>query len=179
MRRVLTIMALLLLLASAAEAQIGSPRVGVLAGGYWLTRSESKSLFGDVWPNVDLELFFRGNHGETPGGLSLDLSYRGGSDNGKATLIPLTFGWWEDISDWAQEESAPWKSYGVARVGPYYGKVSGVPGGETTVGLNAHLVLGVIFGRRFLAELRYDWYTKIADTNFEGLTFQIGFLLTK
>ena len=38
------------------------------------------------------------------------------------------------------------------------------------------VVLGAVFGRRFIAELRHDWYTEIADTNFEGVTLQIGFL---
>jgi hypothetical protein len=174
MRRITAMLGLLLCVCGVAAAQ-GKGAVGILAGGYWLTRGETKDLFGDVWPDLDLELRWAERAGH--GGLTVDLSYRHGHDDGTATLIPLTFGWWENLDDWSDEPRRSWRSYAAVRVGPYYGTVSRIGGGETTVGLNAHLMIGSIFGRRFLAEIRYDWYTTIADTNFEGFTFQIGYLL--
>jgi hypothetical protein len=151
--------------------------VGLLAGGHWPIRSEAKDAFGDVWPNLDLELFWQ-NRGQ-PEGLTADISVRWGDDNGTATLVPVTIGWWQDLADlFEEEETRSWRSYAAARFGPFYGKLRNRATGadESTVGLNGHLVLGALFGRRFLAELRYDWYTEVADTNFEGLTFQVGFL---
>jgi hypothetical protein len=184
-KRAAAVAALLLGLGGAAAAQEGTMgkgggiRVALLAGGYWPTRGDASDFFGDVWPNLDLELFWQEPDGKE--GFTVDVSYRAGDDDGEVTLIPFTFGWWMELEDWGQEDDPSrgkkWRSYAAARVGPYYGKVSGILGGESTVGLNGHLMLGALFGRSFLMELRYDWYTKIADTYFDGVTFQIGFLL--
>jgi hypothetical protein len=92
----------------------------------------------------------------------------------------VTFGWWKDLADLLEEdEPHSWHTYVAARVGPYYGKAKNRLAGvdESTVGLNGHVALGGLFGRRFLLELRYDWYTEIQHTHFDGFTFQVGFPL--
>jgi len=94
----------------------------------------------------------------------------------------VTFGWWHDLADYlGDDEQKSWRTYVAARAGPYYGdaknRLTGV--NESTVGLNGQLVLGGLFGRRFLLELRYDWYTEIAHTRFDGVTVQIGLLLNR
>ena len=172
---ILTVLLLTCCSAVAAQEDSGGTRLGFLAGGYWLTHGDSKESFGDVWPNLDLVLYSRQR--ERTGGFTADISLRWGDDDGQATLVPLTIGWWEDLDRLLEEdEPKSWRSYAAARFGPYYGRVKGTRDAETTVGLNAHFLLGAVFGRRFIAELRYDWYTELADTNFEGLTFQIGIL---
>jgi hypothetical protein len=80
-----------------------------------------------------------------------------------------------DLDVWGDQPSGSYRSYAAARVGPYYGSVRGVPDEASTVGFNADLLLGAVFNRRFLAELRYDWTSQVAGTAFDGLTFQIGF----
>jgi hypothetical protein len=186
MKRIILVLALLLASCASAAAQgkEGGVSVGLLVGGHGLTQSETKDVFGDVWPNLTLALFWQ--DGPQREGLTVDVSGRWGNDDGDATLIPVTIGWWQDLAElWGEddeledEEKKSWRSYVAARFGPFYGKVKDQRRGidESTVGLNGHLVLGALFGRQFLAELRYDWYTEIADVLFEGLTFQIGFLL--
>jgi hypothetical protein len=180
MKRIILVWALLLACSASAAAQgkPGGVSVGLLVGGHGLTQSDTKDVYGDVWPNLSLALFWQDQ--EQREGLTVDISGRWGNDDGDATLIPVTIGWWQDLADlWGEEETNSWRSYIAARFGPYYGKVRDPRRGidESTVGLNGHLVIGALFGRRFLAELRYDWYTEIADVLFEGLTFQIGFLL--
>jgi hypothetical protein len=173
---ILTILLLACCPAAAAQGNGDGVRLGILAGGYWLTRGDAKATFGDVWPNLDLALYWPQR--ERTGGFTADLSFRWGKDDGEATLVPLTIGWWEDMDELlGEDQPKSWRSYAAARFGPYYGRIKGVPDDESTIGWNAHFLLGAIFGRRFIAELRYDWYSKIADTNFEGLTFQIGILL--
>jgi hypothetical protein len=177
--RILLLVALLIALCRPAAAQGGRHawNLGLLAGGYWLTRGESREAAGDVWPTLDLELFGHDRQGK--GGLTFDLSGRWGQDGGSATVIPLTFGWWEDLTELLDEDpSQGWRSYAAARFGPFYGSAKNPAKrtSETTVGLNAHLMIGALFGRHFLAEIRYDWYTQVADLDFEGVTLQVGYL---
>src|SRR5262249_18822015 len=125
--------------------------VGLLAGGHWLTRGETRDAFGDVWPNLSLELFW--HHQGRPERLTVDVSGRWGHSDGDAPLVPVAFGWWQDLADLVgdDDEQKSWRTYVAARVGPYYGDVRNRLTGdnESTVGFNGQLVLGGLFGQRF------------------------------
>ncbi len=89
-------------------------------------------------------------------------------------LYPVTFGWERGLS-----EKGNVRPYLSLRAGPYYGSVNETLTGEseTKIGLNANAAIGIIFSRNYYAEIRYDYFSEIADRNFDGLSLSVGMRL--
>ncbi len=96
------------------------------------------------------------------------LSKHGASD---ALLIPMTVGVLRGLS-----RNPDRQPYAAVRVGPYYGKVDDNLEGpdESKIGGCAEVALGLVIDRKYVLEARYNWFTKLAGNNFNGLTLTAG-----
>jgi hypothetical protein len=129
------------------------------------TDGKTRTNFGKVWGGFGIGLFSP----EYPHKQAFSWSISVLPKNGKsdALLIPLTVGVQRGFG-----QDPDLQSYAAVRVGPYYGKVEDNLQGpdDSKIGGCANVALGLIIDRRFLVEARYDWFTKLAGNNFNGLT---------
>lgn len=169
-----TVLLLLLSLAcgpvSAAEGERKRTiSLAVSANLFRLFSGTTRERFGDTWFGIGGSIFDRRE--PTRWAFDFDLEIRGNDDVGEATLVPLTFG---VIRGLGEKTAAGWQPFVALRAGPYYGKVEGdrLPIEDETVGLNANATLGLIYRERYSLSLRYDYFSRFARTNFDGLSLR-------
>jgi hypothetical protein len=86
-------------------------------------------------------------------------------------MIPVTFG----VERGLKTKSST-QPYVVLRAGPYFGKLDNNITHVTdhTVGINANASVGIVFKKRFYAEARYDFFSKMAGSDFSGISLAAG-----
>jgi len=163
--------ALLLLLLACGAASATEEKISVAAtiGVFVPTSSATREKFGNTWLRVSLQTFER----EKPTSWRFIAEASGYKLDGttKVRLIPLTFGVEKGL-----RERLSFQPYVTVRAGPYYGKFEDTSTGvrETHIGLNANAAYGVIYRHRYYAEVRYDYFTRLAGANFNGLSLSVG-----
>lgn len=168
--RLLALLALALLLGGDASAAEGKEKRSIaLAVSLDLFRPFSgttRDQFGDTWFGIGGSFFDRRE--PTRWAFDFDLDIRRNDDVGKATLIPLTFG---VIRGLGEKTRAGWQPFVALRAGPYWGKVKGdrLPIEDEAFGLNANATVGIRYRERYSLSLRYDYFSRFARTNFDGL----------
>lgn len=130
---------------------------------------ETRTNFGKVWSSFGIGRF----RPERPKEWAFDWDVTFWAQDGasEVLLIPLTVGVQRGLS-----QNPDRQSYLAARVGPYYGKVEDNLKGpdDSKFGVNANLALGMVINQRYVVEARYDWFTKIAGNDLNGLTLTAG-----
>lgn len=155
--------------AASAEDKIS---IALSAGAFFPVSSTTRDKYDDCWMRVSFKTF----ESEKPkewrfiaegGAFKLD-------GPSSARLYPLTFGVEKGLT-----ESRNLQPYVTLRAGPYYGSVTEDAIGldESHVGLNANASLGVTIKRKFYVEVRYDYFSKFAGTNFDGVSLSAGMRL--
>ncbi len=136
---------------------------------FWPSSSHARDVFGSPWSGIGVGVF------EVPQpdiwGFTWDVSFFTHDALGKARLLPVTVGYQRGFSGTRSVQP-----YVALRAGPYWGKVSIPSAGirDTTVGLNGNVAMGVFFSRRFFVEARYDAFTHLAGTDFNGFSIAGG-----
>jgi hypothetical protein len=143
--------------------------IGVAYFAFMPTNGDTKRNFGRVWNGFGVGVF----RPEAPSKLGFSWSLSVLSKNGEsdALLVPMTVGVQRGFGGNPDRQS-----YAALRVGPYYGKVDDNLEGpdESKIGGCANVALGLIINRQFVLEARYDWFTRLAGNNFNGLTLTVG-----
>lgn len=140
-------------------------------GEFIPTSSGTRDTFDSAWTRIALKTFDPTKPAEwrfvTEGG------YYKASGPTSAKLIPLTCGFERGFGE---SDDAKTRPYVTLRAGPYYGKVETPAIGleETTWGLNVNASAGLVFNRRFYVEARYDYFSRFAGFNFDGLSLSAG-----
>jgi hypothetical protein len=172
MRRSIALLALLLLVCGAASAEKQKISVAFSYGAFYPSSSATKDRFGDSFTRIGFTTFDPSRPTEwrfimEAGDYKLDgpTSIR---------MMPLTFGMERGIGN-----RPSLQPYVTLRAGPYYGKVKEEITGlsDTHVGLNVNATLGVVLKRRFYAEVRYDYFSRFADTSLSGISLAVGIRL--
>jgi hypothetical protein len=128
----------------------------------------TRDTFGSTWSGIGIAPFTRQRSGRWRP--TFDVSLYSHDDLGRATLVPVTFGVQRAFG--SRGSAIP---YASARVGPYYGRVRTALGErDTHVGFDANAAVGVTFRERFFVEARYDYFSRIAGTRFDGLSLTVG-----
>jgi hypothetical protein len=129
----------------------------------------TRDRFGDTWFGISGGVLSRRYSNRWR--FTFEAEYRQHEDIGKATLIPVTFGVAHALG---KESKAGWLPFVTLRAGPYYGKVKGdrLPSEDDTVGFNTNVSVGVVYRGRYSLSLRYDYFSRFASTNFDGLTLR-------
>jgi hypothetical protein len=98
-------------------------------------------------------------------------SYDLNGNTSEIRMIPLTAGYEKGIGDHPNAQP-----YVALRAGPYFGRAKNTLAGtsDSTVGLNANASMGVVFRKRFYAEVRYDAFSPFAGSNFSGVSLAAG-----
>lgn len=139
--------------------------VGVGYFAFMPTNGDTRRNFGKVWSGVGIGVF----RPEAPSRLGFSWSLSVLAKNGKSDglLVPMTVGVQRGFG-----QNPDRKPYVAARIGPYYGKVDDNLKGadDSKIGGCANVAVGVIINRQFALEARYDWFTRLAGNNFNGLT---------
>ena len=147
----------------------GTP-VALTIGVFFPSSSEVKDQFEDSWTVISLKAFDADK--PTAWRFTMELgAHRLNGRTAEARLYPLTFG-----AQRALKEGKRLQPYVVLRAGPYLGTYEDPTAGidDRHVGLNANAALGLTINRNLYAELRYDYFTDIADQDFSGLSALIG-----
>ncbi len=133
------------------------------------TDSETRSNFGKVWNSFGIGRF----RPERPNKWVFDWDATFWAKDGAsdALLIPVTVGVQRGLSRDPDQQS-----YLAVRVGPYYGKVDDNLMGpdDSKIGGCANVALGLVINRKYVLEARYDWFTKLAGNDLNGLTLTAG-----
>jgi hypothetical protein len=158
--------------AAAGEAEAPRRRVIPLAVSVNVVRPFSdttRERFGDTWFGIGGGIFDRRHPDQWR--FNFDVEYRKEEDLGEAKLIPVTFGVARGLGS---KTKGDWQPYAALRVGPYYGKVEGdrLPIEDETIGFNSNVSVGVLYRDRYSLSLRYDYFSRFADTNFDGLSLR-------
>jgi hypothetical protein len=127
----------------------------------------TRDRFGDTWFGISGGILSR--RYSTRWRFTFEAEYRNSEDVGEATLIPVTFGVAHALG---KESKAGLLPFVTLRAGPYYGKVEGdrLPDEDETVGFNTNVAVGVLYRGRYSLSVRYDYFSRFAGTNFDGLT---------
>lgn len=163
------ILILLALAYSPASAEKTKISLGITYGVFVPSSGSTRSIFGHSWFGLSGGLVDR----EKPNRWTMvwDFNIRSHERAGEVSLYPLTIGVQRGLgrAGFAQP-------YVALRAGPYYGEVKADVIGvrESALGLNANVALGVIFQERFYLEARYDYFSRFARSNFDGLTLTAG-----
>lgn len=158
--------------ADKSPANANKISIALSAGAFFPVSSTTRDKYDDCWTRVSLKTF----EAEKPkewrfiaegGSFSL-------SGPSSAKLYPLTFGIEKGLT-----ESRNLQPYLTFRAGPYYGKVTEDATGldEDHIGLNANASLGVTIKKKFYVEVRYDYFSKFAGTDFDGISLSTGMRL--
>ena len=133
------------------------------------TDGETRSNFGKVWSSFGIGRF----RPERPKRwvLDWDATFWARDGASDALLIPVTVGVQRGLG-----QDPDRQSYLAVRVGPYYGKVDdNLKGADVSrIGGCANVALGLVINRKYVLEARYDWFTKLAGNNLNGLTLTAG-----
>ena len=171
-RKILLVLLMLVLASSCAFAQKSKSNkvsFGVTYGAFFPSDSTAKDRFGDTWQTFSLGRFDGIKSNEWKPTFDLMSLRKSG-----AKLWVVSFGMQKGLT--TDTDIHP---YVAGRVGPYYADVKYAPDGidEKKWGLNANAAVGVIFNENFFIEARYDVFSKVADTNFNGLSLNAGIKL--
>jgi len=147
--------------------------IALSGGAFFPTHSVTKDLFGNSWARLGLTTFepSRPTRWRLIGEVG---AYRLNGITTRARLYPLTVGLERGFKlRWSVQP------YVTLRAGPYHGRVEdrGTGIGESHVGLNVNGACGIIFKRRFYAEVRYDYFSELAGLRFDGVSLSAGFRL--
>lgn len=168
-RCVLVLLVLAVSICGATAAEDKKVSIALSGGAFFPVNSEVRDKFDDYWTRVSFKTF----EAEKPmewrfiaeaGGYVLD-------GPTKARLYPITAGFERGL-----RESSRLQPYVTLRGGPYWGKVEEPAVGfkESKIGLNLNAAFGVVIGRRFYTEVRYDYFSSIAGYNFDGISLSAG-----
>ncbi|MEN6370558.1 MAG: hypothetical protein ABFD64_00960 [Armatimonadota bacterium] len=158
--------------ADKAPANTNKISIALSAGAFFPLNSSTKDEYNNCWTRVSLKTFEAEKPREwrfiAEGG-AFNLS---GESNVK--LYPLTFGVEKGLT-----ESRNIQPYLTFRAGPYYGKVTEDATGldEDHIGLNANASFGATVKKKFYVEVRYDYFSRFAGTDFDGISLSAGMRL--
>jgi hypothetical protein len=173
MKRWLLVVCLLLIACGSASADRKRFAIGVNYGVFYPSSSGVRSAFGDSWTRFSI-----GPHDmkatEARWKRSFDLSFIRRERDGRVTLVPVTFGVERALS--ANQKAQP---YVALRGGPFFGEAKSTRQGfnNKTFGINLNASIGINLDRRFFLEARYDYFTRFAQSRFDGLTLSAGIRL--
>lgn len=154
---------------AAGGAKADTYQVGMTYGTFSPSKSNVRENFGKSWSRFSI------GRVDTTKPLkwqpSLDIATFYDDGPGTARLYAITWGY--------ERALVPDKSvqpYSAIRVGPYYGDITAAGGNPSGngFGLNANAALGVAFNQQFFIEARYDFFSRMAGFNFDGLTLSAG-----
>lgn len=171
MKSVVCLLFALLLVSGAAVAE-EKISIALSAGAFFPVDSETKEKFDDCWTRVSLKTF------EVEKPMEWRFIAEGGAFKldgpSSARLYPLTFGVERGLS--AADNLQP---YVALRAGPYYGRLKeeATNLNESNVGLNVNAAFGVTIRKKFYVELRYDYFSKFAGADFDGISISAGMRL--
>lgn len=169
MRYIVVVAALACLLCGAAKAESQKISVAVSYGVFYPTSGETKDQFDSSFQRISITTFDpvkpKAWRFIAEGG---DYTLNGESD---VELLPLTFGVERGFGG-----SSSLQPYMTFRGGPYFGKVENPTIGlnDHHIGLNMNATCGLVFKKRFYGELRYDFFSSIASTDFSGFSISGG-----
>jgi hypothetical protein len=169
MQRLAAVLCLLLLAGGAVSAD--ETKKLSIAVSYSVFRPSSgatRDTFGSTWSGIGIAPFTRQRSERWRP--TFDVTLYSHDDVGRATLVPVTFGVQKAFGS-----SGTAIPYASVRVGPYYGRVRDALGERTThIGFDANAAVGVTFKERFFLEARYDYFSRIAGTRFDGVSLTVG-----
>jgi len=157
------------LLGGAAFAEKRKVSVALTYGSFAPTNSSTKSDFGSSWARLGLTSFEPDK--EMAWRFTVDGGYYDLKGPQRSRLYPVSVGLTKGLS-----EKSSARPYVSVKGGPYYGKVDYPLTGqsETHIGLNVNASVGVVVSRRLYAEVRYDYFSKMAGYDFSGLSLAAG-----
>lgn len=171
MKSVVCLLFALILACGVASAK-DKISIALSAGAFFPVNSETKEKFDDCWTRVSLKTFESAKPKEwrfiaEGGAFKLD-------GPSSARLYPMTFGMEKGLTG-----SDNLQPYVTLRAGPYYGRVTEDATGldENHIGLNVNASLGVTIKKKFYVEARYDYFSKFAGSNFDGISISAGMRL--
>lgn len=172
-RKIILILVIIILAVSCAFAQGQDNKrkvaIGISYGVFFPSSSSAKDKFGDS--SVSL----LGGRFEDIKPMQWNPAFDVTNiKKGGANLWIISFGAQRGLS-----EDTKVQPYIAGRVGPYYADVKYPAGGidEQKWGLNANAAVGVVINRNFFIEGRYDVFSTIANTNFDGFRISAGIKL--
>lgn len=146
--------------------------VAISLGAFMPRSSSVKDEFGSSWTRVSFKTFepSKPTHWRFTG----EVGHYALDGTRDVRLLPLTFGVERGL-----RESRSIQPYLTLRAGPYFGRIQEDAIGldENHVGLNTNAAYGVVLKRRYYAEVRYDYFTRMAGANFDGLSLSVGMRL--
>ena len=170
--RATALLVLLSVVCAGASAQKRKISVAVSIGAFFPSSSAIRDEFGNSWKRVSLTTFdaAKPTHWRfiaEGGGYRLD-------GLTKARLTAVTFG-----AERGLRKRASAQPYVTLRAGPYWGRAEVPAAGfrESHTGLNVNTSFGIIFKHSFYAEIRYDYFSRFAGLNFDGLSLSAGIRL--
>jgi hypothetical protein len=170
MRRIVTLIALLLIASGAVYAEKQKISIGFSYGSFKPMDSATRGKFGSSFSRVGFTSFDPAK--PTAGRFIAEVgNYRLSDVSTNVRLTPVTVGVERGLS-----KSTTMLPYVTLRAGPYFGKAEDETTGlnESRVGLNVNATFGVVLKKWIYAEARYDYFSSLAHNNFSGLSLSVG-----
>lgn len=169
MHRIAAVLGLLLIAVGGASAEDGKKlSIALSYSAFRPSSGSTRDIFGSTWSGIGISPFTRQRAERWRP--TYDIQLLSNDDVGRATLVPVTFGVQRAFGN-----SGSAIPYAAVRVGPYYGRVRDALGErDTHIGVDANAAVGVTFKERVFVEARYDYFSRIAGTRFDGVSLTVG-----
>jgi hypothetical protein len=142
--------------------------IAVSYGMFRPSSGSTRDIFGSTWSGIGIGQFTRQRAARWRP--TFDVALYNHDDVGRATLVPVTIGVQRAFG--STGSAIP---YAAVRVGPYYGRVRDALGERSThIGFDANAAMGVTINERVFVEARYDYFSRIAGTSFDGVSLTVG-----